>query len=101
MNAAMLSVLTSQLPAQCHCSHRYPCDAADAPPLLAAVTMATAGVVIFLLFLGVSAPIAAVAAAVVDEKGQNDEEGQDESDGREAGQNQQGLEESEGRERMS
>lgn len=63
--------------------------------------MAAAGVVIFFLFLGVPAPIAAVAAAVVDEEGENDEEGQDESDGREAGQNQQGLEENEGRGRMS
>lgn len=69
------AVLTSQLPAQCHSSHRHPCDAADAPPLLATVTMTTAGIVIFLLFFGVPAPIAAVAAAVVDEKGKNDEEG--------------------------
>lgn len=63
--------------------------------------MTTAGIIIFLLFLCVSAPITAVAAAVVDEEGQNNEEGQDESNGREAGQNQQGLEKNKEREKMS
>lgn len=68
-------------PAQRDRGHRHPRDAADAPPLLPAVTVTRAAVFILLLLLGALAPVATVTAAVVYEEGENHQEGDDEGDG--------------------
>lgn len=81
-------------PAQCDRRHRRPRDAADAPPLLPAVTVTRAAVFVLLLLLRALAPVATVTAAVVYEEGENHQEGDDQGDGRHAGQDQQSLKES-------
>lgn len=53
--------------------------------------MATAGIIVFLLFLCIPAPLATMAAAVVDEEGENNQQREDESNGREAGEDQESL----------
>lgn len=84
---------SSASPAQCDCCHRHPRDAADAPPLLPAVTVTRAAVFVLLLLLRALAPVATVTAAVVYEEGENHQEGDHERDGRHAGQDQQSLKE--------
>lgn len=78
-------------PAQRDGCHRHPRDAADAPPLLAAVSVTRAAVLVLVLLLRPLAPVTAVTAAVVYEEGENHEEGDHQSDGRQTGQNQQSL----------
>ena len=68
-------------PAQRDSRHRHPCDTADAPPLLPAVTVTRAGVFVLLLLLRSLAPVATVTAAVVYEEGEDHQEGDDEGDG--------------------
>lgn len=68
-------------PAERNSGHRHPRDAADAPPLLPAVTVTRAAVFVFVLFLWSLAPVPTVTAAVMYEEAQNHQEGDDKSDG--------------------
>lgn len=72
---------SSSSPAQRDSRHRHPRDTADAPPLLPAVTVTCAGILILLLLLWSLAPVTTVTAAVVYEEGENHQEGDNESDG--------------------
>lgn len=77
----MSSESSSSSPAQRDSCHGHPCDTADAPPLLPAVTVTCATIFILLFLLWTLAPVTTVAAAVVYEEGENHQEGDNKSDG--------------------
>lgn len=68
-------------PAQRDSRHRHPCDTADTPPFLPAVTVTRAAIFILLLLLWSLVPVTPVTAAVVYEERENHQEGDNKSDG--------------------